>query len=481
MNTLKRTLALVATLAMAATSLASCGKDDKGSDGKDTQTTTAAKVDDGGDKKEDDKKEDNKNVFTVAAWNHDDAPYLIAQWKGLSFDTIVGDLADDKVDGVHFIDMNCGGGDAAEKYDQMFNNGEDIDLYFCEADWALKYINDDTRTMALEDLGISDDAFANIYSYTDDIGKATAGKNAGKRVGISWQAAAGGFAYRADLAEQYLGVKSPEEMQEKIGSWDKFVAAAETIAEQSNKGVALADTLGGLWQAYACGRTTPWVKDNKVEVDASCEDYAKTAKALWDCGGVTKNNQWTDEWKAAGVSGACMGYFVSTWGFGNFFMDAVGGVGGAQYGKWNVCQGPVPFYWGGTWMVVNPDSDNKDEAKALILSATSDEAAMKDYAVKKPEYVNNSKVMDELIASDTVFNEDISGQFVDNQNYFKALADNAKKINFKDLITPYDSALKSAFQTVVKEQYCEAGASWDETVDKFLDKAAEAVPDLVVD
>ena len=53
----------------------------------------------------------------------------------------------------------------------------------------------------------------------------------------------------------------------------------------------------------------------------------------------------------------------------------------------------------------------------------------------------NSKVMDELIASDTVFNEDISGQFVDNQNYFKALADNAKQINFKDLITPYDSAL----------------------------------------
>ena len=30
MNTLKRTLALVATLAMAATSLASCGKDDEG-------------------------------------------------------------------------------------------------------------------------------------------------------------------------------------------------------------------------------------------------------------------------------------------------------------------------------------------------------------------------------------------------------------------------------------------------------------------
>ena len=480
MNTLKRTLALVATIAMAATSLASCGKNDdtaSTNDKKDNQTTTAAKEDDGN--KDDDKSD--KKVFTVAAWNHDDAPYLIAQWKGLDFKTCVDELAEDKIDGIKFIDMGVGGGQAAEKYDQMFNNNEDLDVYFCEADWALKYINDDTRTMALEDLGISDDAFSNIYSYTDDIGKATEGANAGKRVGVSWQAAAGGFAYRADLAEQYLGVKTPDEMQDKIGSWDKFVAAAQSISEQSGKGVALADTLGGLWQAYACGRTTPWVKDNKVEIDATCEDFAKTAKALWDCGGITKNSQWTDEWKAAGVTGNCMGYFVSTWGFGNFFMDAVGGVGGEQYGKWAVCQGPVPYYWGGTWMVVNPASDNKDEAKELILSATSDEAAMKDYAVKKPEYVNNSKVMDELIAGDTVFNEDISGIFVDKQNYFKALADNAKKINFNGLITPYDSTLKGCFQNAVKDKYLEGGATWEETKEEFLNKAAEAAPDLDVD
>ncbi|WP_295090760.1 ABC transporter substrate-binding protein [Ruminococcus sp.] len=478
MNTLKRTLALVATLAMAATSLASCGdKTEEKTDSK-PETTTAAKTEDnGGDT--DDKKSDEK-VFTVAAWNHDDAPYLIAQWKGLSFDSIVSDLADDKVDGVHFIDMGVGGGQAAEKYDQMFNNNEDLDVYFCEADWALKFVNDDTRTMALEDLGIGDDAFPNLYSYTDDIGKATSGSNAGKRVGVSWQAAAGGFYYRADLAQQYLGVNNPDEMQEKIGSWDKFVAAAQSISEQTNKGVALADTLGGLWQAYACGRTTPWVKDNKVEIDASCEDFAKTAKALWDCGGITKNNQWTDEWTAAGVTGNVMGYFVSTWGFGGFALTAAGGKDGDQYGKWAVCQGPVPFYWGGTWIVVNPASDNKDEAKEFILATTSDEASMKDYAVKKPEYVNNSKVMDDLIASDTVFNEDITGNFVDKQNYFKALADNAKKINFNGLITPYDSTLKGAFQNAVKDKYLE-GATWEETVDEFLNKAAEAAPDLDVD
>ena len=102
---------------------------------------------------------------------------------------------------------------------QLFNDGGDLDVYFCEADWALKYINDDNRTLALSKLGLGDKDFANIYSYTDEIGK----DSNGVRKGVSWQAAAGGFAYRADLAEEYLGVKSPEEMQAKIDDWDLFV------------------------------------------------------------------------------------------------------------------------------------------------------------------------------------------------------------------------------------------------------------------
>ena len=487
MNTLKRTLALVATLAMAATAFASCGDDKKESSSKADETTTAAQEDTTaaeettaepeGDGTIDPSVGVGGDTFTVAAWNHDDVPYLIAQWKGLDYDTVVADLADNKVEGIKFIDFGVGGGQASENYDQLFNDGSDLDVYFCEADWALKYINDDEKTLPLSKLGLGDSDFANIYSYTDEIGK----DSNGVRKGISWQAAAGGFAYRADLAEEYLGAKSPAEMQEQIGTWEDFVTAAKTISDKTSGGVALADTLGGLWQAFACGRTQPWVVDNKLVVDDFCKNFADTAKELWDCGGITKNSQWTDEWTAAGVSGKCMGYFVSTWGFGGFFLDAAGGEGGEQYGKWAVCQGPTPFYWGGTWIVVNPATDNGEEARDFILSATSDEAAMSEYATKKPEYVNNSKVMDELIAGDTVFNEKISGNFKDKQNYFAELAENAKSIDFKGLITPYDATIKGNFADAVKENYLEGGKDWDATVEAFKDKVAESVPDLEID
>lgn len=495
MNTLKRTLALVATLAMAATAFASCGDDKDSSSSSSSSSSEASKLEepsedtseDSSDAQDTTKAEESTgeiadsvgkggDTFTIAAWNADDVPFLIAQWKGLDYDSIQDDLANDAVDGIKFINFGVGGGDASEKYDNLFKSGDDLDVYFCEADWALKYINDDEKTLPLADLGLGDSDFANIYAYTDEIGKSSDGV----RKGVSWQAAAGGFQYRSDLAEEYLGVTSPEEMQAAIGDWDKFVEAAQTVSEKSSGKTALADTLGGMWQAYACGRTTPWVVDNALQIDDFCKEFADTAKALWDCGGVTKNGQWTDEWTAAGTNDTCMGYFVSTWGFGGFALDAAGGEGGATYGKWAVCQGPQPFFWGGTWIVVNPKTDNGEEARDFILSATSNEDQMSTYAVNKPEYVNNSKVMDDLISSNTVFNEKITNN-LGGQNFYAELADNAKTIDFNGLITPYDATIKTDFINVVKEQYLEGGASWDDTVEAFKDKIAEDVTAIDVE
>lgn len=491
MNTLKKTLALVATLAMTATAFASCGKEDEKTDSSTPDSSVDATTPEESEKPSEGEEPSDApeagaidasvgqggDTFTVAAWNADDVPYLIAQWKGLDFETITDQLANEAVDGIHFICFGVGGGEASENYDQLFNDGGDLDVYFCEADWALKYINDDSKTLALDKLGLTDADFPNIYSYTDDIGK----DSNGVRKGISWQAAAGGFAYRADLAEEYLGAADPAAMQEQVADWDKFVAAATTVNEKSGGSVALADSLGGMWQAYACGRTTPWVKDNVLQIDDSCQKFAETAKALWDINGVTKNGQWTDEWTAAGVSGNAMGYFVSTWGFGGFFLDAAGGEGGDQYGKWNLCQGPTPYYWGGTWIVVNPGTDNGQEARDFIVSATSDEAQMTEFATKKPEYVNNSAVMDSLISGNTVFNEKISGNFANGQNYFEVLADNAKSINFNGLITPYDATCKTDFIDKVKTEYLEGGKTWEETVEAFKDKVSEDITTIDVE
>ena len=506
MNTLKKTLALVATLAMATGAFASCGGDDSSSStssSTSSSSSTAESSEESSDESSAESSDESSaessdessaessdessssssveakastevgevqlatggDTFTVAAWNADDVPAMLEQWKKAT------GTSDDKV---NFINFDVGGGSASEKYDALFNDGSDLDVYFCEADWALKYINDDTKTAPLEQLGFTDDNFADIYAYTDEIGK----DSNGVRKGVSWQAAAGGFAYRTDLAEQYLGVKTPEEMQAKIGNWEDFVKTAEDIAEQSGGKTALADTLGGMWQVFAAGRTTPWVVDNALEVDASCEEFANYAKRLWDCGGVTKNPQWDASWYASGQDDSAMGFFVSTWGFGDAILaQAAGGEDGATYGKWNVCQGPAPYFWGGTWIVVNPATDNAEEAQSFIKTFTVDRDQIKEYALSKPEYCNNMVVMQEIVDSGENPNDYVTN-LLDGQNYFAVLHENAKKINLNGLITPYDATIKSDFIETVQSEYLESGASWEDTQIAFMKKVASDIPDL---
>ena len=487
MNTLKRTLALVATLAMASTAFASCGSDDSSSESTSTAATEAgqdatdaateegqdatdAPVDNGGsdveftDELGDVTLPTGGDKFTVVAWNDQDVPALLDNWGEFGGDTSKN----------NFISFGVGGGDASEKYDALFQSGDDLDVYFCEADWALKYINDDTKTAPLEALGFSEGNFADVYAYTNEIGRATEGANSGKIVGASWQAAPGGFAYRADLAEQYLGVTSPEEMQAKIEGWDNFVAAATTVAEATDGKVALADSLGGMWQVFAANRTQPWISNGRLTFDSSCEDFAKIAKTLWDNGGVTHNGQWTDSWIPAGQDGSCMGYFVSTWGFGEkaFFGQA----SSKSHGDWALCEGPAPYFWGGTWIVVNPKTDNADLAQSFIYNSTVNKEAMKKYATSKPDYVNNKVVMQELVDAktdpDSYVTENLGGQ-----NYFEVLHENAKAINLKGLITPYDALVKKEFLDAVTEVYCEGG-SYDDTISQAMDKVLRTNPDL---
>ncbi len=91
----------------------------------------------------------------------------------------------------------------SEQYPQYLKGDGDADLMCLEADWILKFINDDTLTVPLSTIGINESQYTDTYGYTMAIGK----NEKGELRGVSFQAAPGGFVYRADLAEEYIGVK----------------------------------------------------------------------------------------------------------------------------------------------------------------------------------------------------------------------------------------------------------------------------------
>lgn len=479
MNKLKRTLALVATLAISATAFVGCGDDSSSSSSSSTpadDSSSSTPVDE--TSAGDDSSSEASNgefsykgtlptgggKFTILCWTPDDVDAMLKSWE-----------ADTGYDhsNVNFVNFSVPGGDAAAQYDQYFLGGDDVDIFMVEADWALKYTNDDSLTAPITDLGFTEADFANQYAYTMDIGK----DSNGVIKGVSWQAAPGGWCYRTDLADSYLGVKTPEDMQAKVSDWDKFQATAKEVYDASGNKTALTVTLGGIWQAFAANRTTPWVTDGALAIDDSCNTFIDLAKNMWDNGYVTKLAQWSNEWKAAGQTDDTMGYFVSTWGFGaSILLTAAGGEGGATYGKWNVCQGPTPYYWGGTWMCVSPKTDDADTAASFINYFTVDETSMEKYALSKPEYVNNMNVMNKIVSEGSNSNPLLGGQ-----DQFAVLHETGKAINLNGLITPYDASIKQAFIDAVNA-YCN-GETADQAacIEDFKNRVAESVTDITVE
>lgn len=482
MKNFKKNIALLSALALAGTMLAGCGNttDDSatttaaGDAAADTSAADAA-ADDAAAADDtaaaDDASASSDEIdpakLTVLCWNMDDIEPML---------NLFCEKTGHTKDEFNVKSFGCGGGEAAENYDNyLADPNNDADIMFVEADWALKYINDDSAekgTMPLSDLGFTDADYADLYDYTLEIGKSTSGV----QKGLSWQAAAGGFCYREDLAEQYLGVTSPDEMQALVSDWDKFLDTAAKVKEASGGKTALTSTMAGVWQVFSAARNTPWVVDNKLQIDDSCRSYIDLAKTMYDEGYVIKDlAQWNTDWYAAGQTDDTMGYFVSTWGFGDSILTkAAGGEGGATYGKWKVVVGPQEFYWGGTWATVANRTNNKDLAKEFISFFTTDADTARAYAESKGEYVSNQKAMEGILADGTYAGEGVLG----GQNQFEVLNVVAAGIDMAGGITEYDATIKQAFNDAVTN-YCRGDyATVDETIDAFIDNVAGSLPNL---
>lgn len=474
---------LAALLASAAVlSFAGCSKDngssgdssaaDSSSGAADSSAADSSAADDSSNAG--DSALSSEETLTILAWtgNSDikNMVKLFCQEKGYSEDQIVIKGVGDNGEG------------ARDQYAQYLSGDGDADLMCLEADWILQYINDDTLVAPLSDLGITEADYANAYDYTIQIGK---DKN-GVLKGASFQAAPGGFVYRTDLAEEYLGVKTPEEMQEKVKDWDTFMETAKTVYEASGNKTSLTATEGGLWQVYAANRTQPWVVDGKLVMDTA-EDFFDVAKTMADNHYLAGVPQWDPAWYQAGQDGTTMGYFFSTWCMTNsdgsqlwqaegVTKDDDGNLSGPTFGKYNICQGPTGYFWGGTWLAASTKCDTKDLATEFVKFFTTDADTMQKYAEFTGDFTNNKVAMQTIIDAGTNKNDLLGGQ-----DQFAVLADGANNIKMDGLITEYDSKIKSCLNTAVQDYIAGTYATKEEAVDAFKKSVVATFPDIVVE
>ena len=105
--------------------------------------------------------------------------------------------------------------------------------------------------------------------------------------------------------------------------------------------------------------------------DPKREAFLDLSKQLKDNAFHNDTQDWQDAWfadmKGEG-SQPILGFFGPAWLINYVLAPNCGGenAGEGTFGDWAVCESPIGFFWGGTWLIANKDSEEKEAVGKLI-------------------------------------------------------------------------------------------------------------------
>ncbi|GAU79160.1 ABC transporter substrate-binding protein [Fusibacter sp. 3D3] len=360
----------------------------------------------------------------------------------------------------------------------LASGGKDApDIYTAEAAFVLKYAQGDASQYAApyKDLGIDVDKAitdAEIAQYTKDIG--TNGN--GDVVALGYQATGGAYIYRRSIAKDVWGTDDPAEIAKIIGpGWDKFYAAA---AELKAKGYGIVSGDGDVWHAVENSSEKGWVADGKFVMDPKREAFLDLSKELKDKGYHNDTQDWQDAWyadmKDAGEK-KILGFFGPAW----MINYVIAGNSGETFGDWAVCEPPVGFFWGGTWVLGSASSEKKEAVGQIINWITLDTTEQGLQYMWANGTLNGPGGTKDTVASGKVMGmSDGTLEFLAGQDMFEVFIPANQFANGKNL-TQYDETINLYWRDQVRAY--SAGEKSREDAIKDLKQMVRDNLDIIVE
>lgn len=462
----KKLVSTLLCLSMAATMLAGCGSNNTGTSGNNNNDTSKETGEETG---ETTSGEEGK-VLNIYCWNEEFKSRIEDHYSDYEkVDATTGTIGDVTVkwnitpndDNAYQNNLD------AQLLKQADAAADDkIDIFLVEADYALKYV-DTEYTMAVSDLGITEDDLANQYQYTKDI----VTDSNGVLKGVSWQGCPGALFYNREAAKAVLGTDDPTAVQEYVKDWDTFNETAKTMKEN---GYSIMSSVNDSYRVYSNNVTSKWVEDGKINIDDNLMKWVEDSKELVDAGETGTYELWSDDWKKGFYpEGNVFCYFGPAW-LVNFSMaaDTEGSI--ANAGGWGATEGPQGFFWGGTWICAATGTDNQSLVKDIMYQMTCNENVMTDIVKADDDFVNNKPAM-EAMAVDTSYSSKVLG----GQNPLSIYCAGVDNLDLSNL-SAYDQGCNEEFQNAMKN-YFEGNASLDEALSQFYKAVVEKYPELTYD
>lgn len=172
-----------------------------------------------------------------------------------------------------------------------------------------------------------------------------------------------GMAYKRELAKEYLGTDDPKELEAMLSDWDSFIEKGKEVAEKSNGTVFMLSSLGAAGQMLKGQSTEPFVKDDKLNLDASMRPILEKLLVMKQAGIVDVLDFNSAEEGASYAGNEHIFYPCANWSV-EFTIKSNDKDG---QGRWGFMLPPGgPFPWGGTVMGVPKGAVNKEGAVEYI-------------------------------------------------------------------------------------------------------------------
>ncbi|MDE5718474.1 MAG: carbohydrate ABC transporter substrate-binding protein, partial [Lachnospiraceae bacterium] len=238
------------------------------------------------------------------------------------------------------------------------------------------------------------------------------------------------------------------------------------------------------WHAVENSSQQGWIVDGKLNIDPKREAFLDLSKQLKDNNYHNDTQDWQDAWfadmKGEGDKGI-FGFFGPAWLINYTMAPNCGGaaVGEGTYGDWAVCTPPIGFFWGGTWVLANKDTQKAEAVGKIIEWITLDSSEDGLQYKWANGTLNGEGGTKDAVASGAVMSKsDGSVDFLGGQNMFEAFVpanQYAKGTN----LTQYDETINQYWRDQVRE-YTSGNKSREQAIADFKQQVADNL-DVVVE
>ena len=220
-----------------------------------------------------------------------------------------------------------------------------------------------------------------------------------------------------------------------------------------------------------------WIVDGALNIDTKREAFLDLSMSLMQNDYHNDTQDWQDAWfadmKGQG-SKEIFGYFGPAWLI-NYTLGAnCGGttVGEGTYGDWAICEPPIGFFWGGTWILANKDTSKKEAVAKIIEWITLDSSETGLQYMWANGTLNGEGGTKDSVASGTVMSKS-NGEldFLGGQNMFDVFVPANQFANGTNL-TQYDETINTYWRDQVRE-YTAGNKSREQAIIDFKQQVAD--------